>query len=814
MRHNHQDIPALYVRAACITLLLISCLKVESQSIIHGEIRNIDGKTISNANVLLLNAIDSSLYKGKITQQDGSYVFEKVPAGKYMVSASFTGFKQVFSSIMLLGNNEKKDLGILTLSEKEEQLTAINLSVKKPLFEQKIDRMIVNVKNSITSAGSTALDILERSPGVIVNRQSNDIAMNGKAGVVIMINGKINRLPLEAVMQMLAGMSSGNIERIELITTPPANFDAEGNAGFINIVMINNPEQGTNGNYSVTMGFGGGEMSRANINVNHRKNKLNLYSDYSFSRQHQSQVFALSRRITVLGKVTETSTRSERDPTVTDHNGRLGMDYQLNKKTVFGSMISFYSNRWAMDAHTDGKILINNVLDTSLSIANTEVNQWNHQSIAVSIQHNVKAGEKLTLNLDYLNYANSNPNEYINSYFKGSGTFLYDDKARSRKNTPIAVWVGSADYAFKPGKNTDLEFGIKASLAKFVNDVSIENFMNNAWIIDPGRSAKYNLKEDITAAYTAISLQIDMKTTMKLGTRFEYTNSNLGTETKKNIVDRKYGRLFPSFFISRRINDNNTVNFAYSYRITRPTFNQLAPFVYLFDPSTFIQGNPALQPAFSNSIKVDYTLKRYIFSLTYSHVKDAISRFQSKIDSTTNKQVITGENLKSVNTISSSLSLPFTITAWWTMQNNLIGTWQQVEANVNDKLIKAQQYNGRFNTTQSFKLNKNLSMEITGFYQSPSLAGRSISRSFGALNTGIQKKFKGKNSSLRFNVTDIFNTQRFRFYDDFQQNQYNDGALQFQQRTFSLTFSNSFGNEKLKARRNLTGAEEERRRVE
>src|SRR6185295_13060638 len=150
------------------------------------------------------------------------------------------------------------DLQNIQLEEEVVDLQQVNLQSRRPLIEQKIDRLVINVKNSITSAGSTALDVLERSPGVIVNRQANSISMSGKEGVMVMINGKISYMPVTALIDMLAGMNAGNIDRIELITTPPSSLDAQGNAGYINIVLSNNPDFGINGSFSATMGYGEG----------------------------------------------------------------------------------------------------------------------------------------------------------------------------------------------------------------------------------------------------------------------------------------------------------------------------------------------------------------------------------------------------------------------------------------------------------------------------------------------------------------------------------------------------------------------------
>ncbi|HXO74891.1 MAG TPA: TonB-dependent receptor, partial [Puia sp.] len=260
-----------------------------AQGIIHGVVLDRSNKPLVGANVLLLHPADSSLAKGMVTNDLGVYSFGNVKPGPYILSFSAAGYEKVYSPALTISDKEKKELGTQVLAQASQQMADVTVTAKKPLFEQKIDRMIVNVEGNITATGSTILDVLERSPGVIIDRQNNSISLSGKNGVVVMINGKINRMPISAVIQMLSGMSAGNIEKIELITTPPANLDAEGNAGYINIVLKVNDSYGTNGSISATFGYGNRDMPQASLNFNHRQGRLNIYGDYSFSRVHAEQ---------------------------------------------------------------------------------------------------------------------------------------------------------------------------------------------------------------------------------------------------------------------------------------------------------------------------------------------------------------------------------------------------------------------------------------------------------------------------------------------------------------------------------------------
>ncbi|MEI9810878.1 MAG: outer membrane beta-barrel family protein [Bacteroidota bacterium] len=361
-----------------------------------------------------------------------------------------------------------------------------------------------------------------------------------------------------------------------------------------------------------------------------------------------------------------------------------------------------------------------------------------------------------------------------------------------------------------------MESGIKLTLSRFTNDVGVERFLQNAWIKDPELTAKYRLKENIGAAYTSFSGDLDEKTSIKLGLRYEYTTSNLGTAAMADIVDRKYGRLFPTFFISRKLDDDNSMNLAYSRRINRPTFNDMAPFVIFMDPNTFFSGNSALQPAITDMVKVDYLLKNYVFSLSYSIETGTIARFQTEVDVSSNKQYMRAQNLDETKLLNASIALPFTITKWWSMQNNLIGSWERVKTFYKNDLVKISQAIFTISHAQTFKLPKDYTLELSGFYVSPGLFGISRIKAMGRLDIGAQKKIGKKGGSLRFAVNDVFQSMFLQIYSDQpKQDFYTRSNIRFAYRTFRLTWTCPFGNKELKDKRNRnTGSEEERGRVE
>jgi hypothetical protein len=687
---------------------------------------------------------------------------------------------------------------------------------KKPLFEQKTDRMVINVANNIVAAGTTALDVLERSPGILVDRQNNGISINGKDGVVVMINNKINRMPLSALIQMLATMSSDNIERIELITTPPANFDAEGNAGYINIILKQNSLYGTNGSFSVTGGYNKGEVAQGTFNFNHRRNRVNLYGDYSYALQHTDQIFEFYHTVTNAGKQLEDHSYVKRRPLEQMHNAHLGLDVDLNKKTTIGGLVSLYERRFDMTSLNRGSVFIDHQLDTLVFLDTHEEHPQSSIEGNINLQQNYKEGQKLTVNFNYVYYLDQDPVTYHNSYFDAQNVFLYEQQVRSNKNTPVHFWVGTIDYTQKLGKKAELEAGIKGTLSRFNNAVRVERLEQNTWMADPNLTATYDLKENIPAAYTTVNVHFTEKTHMKVGLRYEYTNSNLGSETQKDIIDRHYGKLFPSFFFSRTINENNSTNFSYSRRITRPTFWNLAPFVIFMDPNTYFSGNPGLQPAITDAVNASYSYKKKIVSLSYSYESSPITNFSPKVDPKTNQQTLAAENQKNRKTFSVNFSLPFEVAKWWNMQNNITAITQQLNGLYLGDPILIRQKTLTLNSTQTFKLPKEFTFSLSGFYRSPGLFGIYKVNAFGSLDAGVQKKLEKIKSTLRFNVSNILNTLKFKSsVDQPEKNLVVRGRLQFTNQYFRVTFTHNFGNDKLKGKRDRsTGIEEEKSRVQ
>jgi hypothetical protein len=789
-----------------------------SQCTIQGRIIDLNKSAIPQATVMLLQAGDSSLVKLLISDKDGVYVFNNIPNGTYLIAADFIGYKRAYSEYLQIGKIKNTVIvDPLALRGAEAvSLGEVTVSVKKPLLEQKMDRLVINVANSITSTGNTALEVLERSPGIAVDMQNGVISMNGKNGVVVMINGKISHMPSSAVMQLLSGMNSGNIEKIELITAPPANLDAEGNAGYINIVLKENNNFGTNGSFSATLGYGDGRITESSLNINHRKGKINLYGDISYTRNRRHFFGLQYNKIVNAGNTSETYFDLHRIDTTANVNARIGLDWELTKQTFIGVLLSGYDNRYTQAENNTSSILDNTVLDTIIKHNNSEVNHWFNYSGNINLEHHFNQKSKLVLNLDYIYYNDNQPTNYHNSYFKSNNDFINDQYSKSDKKTPIHFEVAAVDYSHSFDKNVSMEAGLKQTISAFNNDLGFARLDQNVWVKDNSLSAIYTLHEDYSAAYVSFNISLDKSTEARAGLRYEYTNSNLGTTDIKNIMDRHYGNLFPSFSISHKINESNSINFSYSRRISRPSFNDLAPYTYYANANTLITGNPALQASVSDNINAGYTFKRYTLTVSYSVEKNAIAPFQPHTDSINNKLVLSPGNIINQKTAAFVLSIPITVTKWWAMQYNFTTIWQQENALYQALPLHIEQASFAVNINQHFTLPKNFSFELSGFYKSASFSGINHLHPFGSLDMGLKKRLPGKGGSIIFSGINMLNTNfMFATYDLPHQNLVGTVHLRFVQPAYKLTYTRSFGKEKLKEKRErVSGAELERSRVQ
>jgi len=792
-------------------ILVLSCSAICSfgQAYIKGRITNRQ-QNLPAATVLLLGS-DSALVKGVVTDTLGEFIFGNVVPGHYLISSSMVGYSRFLSQrISVVEKNII--LPDIILEEAVTELSEVVVKAEKPLFEQKIDRLVVNVQRSITSSGNTILEVLQKSPGIVVNRQDNSITMNGKSGVRVMINDKLMQLPLDVVVQMLDGMSSSNVEKIELITTPPAKYDAEGTAGIIHIVMKGNADVGTNGSVGLTLGYRWAETLGGNFNLNHRNKKFACFLDYSILRTHNLHIMKMARLSPGNVFVQTVNDYSHRENVTNQQNLSAGFEWKLNKNTLLNLGFTGYRRNWDLTAITDDNnhVALDSTVITNMNIH--ESNIWQSATGAIGLQTKINSKSEVSFNLDYLYYHNNNPSSYDDKLFYEQLNVNEVSKIDLKKTTPIRFFIAGADYQYHHSPSFTLEAGIKAVTSNLDNNVLVQRWANNVWTIDPVFTSYSTLSEQAGAVYVSTKWQAGSQWQVNSGLRYEYTHTSISTPIRKDLINRKYGYLFPGFSLKKDLDMGKDFQFSYSRRITRPTYNDIAPFVFFWGPNTFSAGNTSLYPAISDAIKAGYHAKQWIISLQFSHSKNEISFLQPEKDSMANNLIYRSQNLNYLNTLGLTNSWSFNIAPWWKVQTNLTTQYQIAQTSHPPDNVTFHLYGLNINLINSLKLPKDFSIEISGMYQSKSLYGASELLPAGSLNAGIQKKL-GEKGTVRLAMDDILYTNYWKNKTYIPQKLDSYITYDAHNQFVRLTYTRNFGNNKLRSVKLKSGSEEERGRI-
>jgi hypothetical protein len=797
------------VKIQLITLFLL-CPAVYSigQASIRGRVT--DGREkLSFATVSLLTS-DSALVKNAMTAADGYFVFEDVASGNYLISSSMVGYNKYYSQLIAVQNSSIETPDIV-LGPASTELSGVTIKSKKPLFDQKMDRLIVNVQSSITSAGSTVLEVLEKSPGIVVNKQNHTITMNGKAGVRVMINGKSSQLPLEVVVQMLEGMSSANVEKIELITNPPAKYDAEGSAGIINIIMKGDVDFGTNGSFGVTLGSKWAEVLGGHSNITHRGKKFACFLDYSIVSEHNLHKYNLSRQFLFNGFVQDINDYSSRENVTVQQNANAGIEFKLSKNTLLNFSFTGYKRNWDMNAIINDVNHVSKDSTLSSSMAVHESNVWQSASAGVGLLSKVNPKTDLSFNLDYLYYHNNNPSQY-DDRFSNHNNANDGSSIDVKKKTPIRFLIATVDYKHVYSPFLTMEAGLKAVTSTLNNNVLVQRLQNNAWVTDSIFTSYSNFHEQVGAGYISATWQPESQWTINSGLRYEYTHTTIGTPAQKNLVNRKGGNLFPNVSLEKGLTKNQTIELSYSRRINRPTYNDIAPFVIFWGPNSFDGGNTELKAAIADAAKIGYHKNKWVISLQFTHSKNEIDPGEPENDSS-NNVIYRHQNLKYLNQVALANAWSFKIANWWDVQTNVVAQYLVVQTAHLPVNVQRHNYGLNLNVTNSLKLPKDFAVEISGMYQSTTLLGIIESLSVSSINIGVQKKL-GK-GAIRFAVDDIFNENNWKLKMTLPQDKNLNTYFHydFHSRFARITYTRSFGNSKLKSIKLKSASEEERGRV-
>ncbi|MDF1694651.1 MAG: TonB-dependent receptor [Saprospiraceae bacterium] len=804
------------MRNFILLLFSIFSFSVSAQLSINGVLQDENAEPIPFSNIVLHSSEDEAMVKVETSDLDGNFSFKNINEGSYYVVATFVGYNDFRSELINLSGNPI-NMGILKMVTSSVQLETAVVKARRSLVEVKPDRTVFNVEGTINSVGDNALGLLRKAPGVLVDN-NNNISVLSRAGVLVYVDGK--RLPLagDELTAYLTNLPAEQIDRMEIITNPGAKYEAEGNAGIIDIRMKRDKSHGMNGSLSGTITQG--KKMRGNLSSvgNYRNKLLNSFGTLGFNdgRRFNEMYFVNNQN----GLRTDESNYSEnRDQ---GFNYRWGTDFFLGKNHTVGFLLT--GGQSENTGESDNIIAISrlssvNTIDSVLVATNSSLQDRDRSTYNFNYAFDNKAWT-VNFDLDYGKYRNDS--EYIqpNRYFNSERTELLTE-VLTEYDTPVDIDIYTAKVDFETDIGGGrLGFGSKFSKVDTDNTFLFYNLIDGNRVQDDRRSNQFNYDENVYAGYVNYQRKLNEKLNFSAGLRVEATDA-VGDlkaflpELQEDPVDLEYTDFFPSAGLTYNLAYNKTLSFNYGRRINRPDYNVLNPFTVQLSELSFQKGNERLNPEIVNNFELGYTLNfRYNFKLSYSKTTDQITRLIAPDDEDPRAGFITWANLAEQTVYGFNISAPFGVSENWNMFVNFNSGYLDNQADYGDgAVVDVQAFTYSIFQQSTFTLPKGFTAEISGYYSGPGVWGGVFEYDSNySLNFGLQKKFFNDQMNVKVSANDVTYQTGWSGFSNFD-GLIGTGRGNWDSRNVNLSISYNFGNSNVKSRRRSTGIESESKRV-
>jgi hypothetical protein len=781
-----------------------------------GKVNSADGKPVDGATLYLFKATDSVLLKTAISDVNGLYQFQHIPAGNYKLTVMLVGFETYKGNAFAL--NLDKNIGITTLKATQTTLSQVTVTAQRPFVQQKVDRMVVNPEALISNAGSTALEVLEKAPGVIVD-QNGAISLKG-LGVTIFIDDKPTYLSGADLESYLRSLSSASIDQIELMTNPPAKYDAAGNGGVINIRTKRTKVKGFNGALNLSYSQGSYGRTVNSFNFNYRNNKLNLFGNLGFNTNNGYSDLTINRHFedSFGNPRSNFIQNSFNRNTGENYTSKIGADYYLSENSTLGvNLTGIYS---PTERKSDVKSQFSNVqnqLDSTVKAFNNQDQLFKNSGVNLNFRQKLdKNGRELTADVDYLNYYTNNNQEFNNTSYLPSGALKNSDLLMGMLPANIDIFSAKTDYEHPFKNGIKLSAGLKTSYTETDNIANYFYSNNGVTAIDYDKTNHFLYKENINAVYLNANKEYK-KLTVQLGLRLENTVSNghqLGNVKKQDSTfKRSYTNLFPTVYLQYKLDtaDINVFGINYGRRIDRPYYQDLNPFLSPIDKFTYYTGNPFLKPSFTDNIELSHTYKsKFTTTLSYSKTRNDVNETIEIVEGIYySRPGNIGET--TVKTLSFNASFDFA--KWFNF--NMSGRVSNVHS-VSDFYTGLLDTKGTyffFRPVFQFKLPKDWNVQLDGGYQSRVKSAQFDLGARGRINAAASKKLSAS-TTIKLVANDVLYTfKNTGIINNLSQTKANWTNLN-DTRTVVLSLSYRFGKSISGQRKHdANGAEDEQSRV-
>lgn len=795
------------------------CLHVNAQSSITGKLQEADDIAIMFANVALYNSADSLLVKVESSDEAGVFKFSNIENGQYFLKATYVGFDDYVNPDVSFTSATTLDLGTITLQSQSVGIEEITITAKRQLVVVKADRTVFNVEGTVNNVGTDAINLLRKAPSVTVDNNDN-ISVLGRSGVIVYIDGK--KLPFggDDLANYLKNITSDQIDRIDIITSPSAKYDAEGNAGIIDIILKKDTNLGANGSLSGT--FTQGIKTRYNTYAsgNYRNKKVNIFGSFGYNSNDNFNLIDANSYQNGIYLVETNDFQYERDIFSYD----FGMDFFLSKKHTLGVL---YNGRYAKREETvANKIIISpgdniEVID-SILVADSDGNRNNlHNTVNLNYRYLIDEEQTLNIDLDYGNYMNDKFRTQPNIYYNATeDTVLAESTLQFDTPNDIRIYSAKLDYERGLGKGK-FSVGAKYSRVETYNTFKVFTLENDMPVLDDARSNIFNYTENVYAGYVNYARALGEKWNFSAGLRLEQTSTNgdlitFDPNLQEPPTRSKYLSWFPSAGLTWQMKENHALVLNYGRRINRPDYNVLNPFRNQLSELSISTGNAALLPEIVNNVELGYTaFYKYNFKIAYSRTIDKITRLIGPDENDPRANYISWDNLASETVYSINASLPFSVKDVWDIYLNLSASYLDNQADYGDgAVVDVQAFSYNFYAQNTFKLPKEFKIELSGWYSGPGVWGGVFEYDANwSIDAGIQKEFLKQNVKIRLSVNNIFDGFGWRGVSEFN-GLVSYGRGDWDNRYFSASVKYNFGNQNVKSRKRSTGIESESKRVE
>lgn len=750
----------------CLVLTLSFGAMAQGFSIKGKIVDESSKEALMYVNCVIFNQKDSlKQIKGTASDTNGVFVLKDVKKENYNLVLSFIGYEKMIipiNSSMFKGN--VLDLKEVKMKIAGEGLGEVEIVAMKDRVKLDADKMTVNIDQTTAQSVTNAFELLKKTPGIAIDNEDN-LKLNGKSGVLFQFGGRDMKLPWKSLVQILKATPATLIEKIEIMANPSSKYDAEGVAGIINLIFKQDKNEGmslsvgTNAYYSNELSYMG------DLNFSHVSKKFTNTLSFSTTNWKQRMEQTLSRELgfgndSIFIKQTGKNLYNAQDYTI-----NAGSEYQINKRNSIALNLTYSKSKSPLTENPNQTLyttLFGGIRTDSLRYDNTQgmSSDMNNYIINLNYQRKLDTlGGKFSTDFDFINNSQNNLSSSNTQYFNivlNPNTAYKNENLNNKTLSSYNSYVFRMDYLKPLSKTIKMELGAKVSITKVDNN--FEAMLNDTNDLSKTNHFIYN--ENINALYGSLNKSFGEKTSLRLGLRMENTNINGKQQIGNSSFKQSYTDLFPNISLSHQFSPKYQSTFTYSMRISRPTYDNLNPFLSKSDDYSFKTGNPKLRPQYTHNFSLQNTFFYMIFtSLTYSYTKDVVSQMPVPLPNNPIVYYIMPQNISSSHNLNFSISTGIPITKWWTSVLYLNGNYTNTNSPKTDLNISQKAFSFVGYAAQSFTLPKKYKAEISGVYVSPGIWGVYKFDGFYGLNLNFNKNFFKEMLTVSVGVQNLFSAK-------------------------------------------------------